>query len=147
MVAGDRKNRRAQATGNHDLGALNDRRRRLFHRGIPDASRLKQVMRLPQEGEILRDSEFCFLFSHSEERKMPHCFPECRAASQGYLDYFARLVAWTSGSATTCSERNHTCNSFVRNTSLTKRSFVPSSPISVACLAMLRDSRRMTSCP
>ena len=56
------------------------------------------------------------------------------------------LVARTRGSATTCSERNQTCDSFVRITSLTSRSFVPSSPSSPACLAMLRDSRRITSC-
>src|SRR5437016_12896196 len=42
----------------------------------------------------------------------------------------------TSGTSTTCSERNHASNSFVRITSLTSRSFVPSSPVWSAC----RDS-------
>src|SRR5262249_60470133 len=49
----------------------------------------------------------------------------------------------TSGTSTRCSERNQTCNSFVRITSLTSRSFVPSSPISAACRAIVLASNNM----
>src|SRR6266704_16931 len=60
--------------------------------------------------------------------------------------YPPRPLARTRGSSTKCSERNQTCISFVRITSLTSKSFVPSSPASTACLAIGRDSNRMTSC-
>src|SRR2546428_3170927 len=60
--------------------------------------------------------------------------------------YPTRPLARTRGSSTKCSERNQTCISFVRITSLTSKSFVPSSPASTACLAIVRDSNRMTSC-
>ena len=42
---------------------------------------------------------------------------------------------------------NHTCSSLVRITSLTRRSFVPSSPRSSAALAKRRASRSTCSCP
>src|SRR3989442_1268121 len=50
-----------------------------------------------------------------------------------------------TGASTRCSPRNQTCSSLVRITSLTSRSFVPSSPSSAACRAMARASFTMIS--
>ena len=49
--------------------------------------------------------------------------------------------ARTRGVSTMCSARNQTCCSFLRITSLTSRSLVPSSPCSEACRAIVRASR------
>src|SRR3989454_9047299 len=81
---------------------------------------------------------------------VPPCYATLRLV-QGLSCFFwdpypTRPLARTRGSSTKCSERNQTCISFVRITSLTSKSFVPSSPASTACLAIVRDSNRMTSC-
>src|SRR5205807_9115351 len=52
--------------------------------------------------------------------------------------------ALTSGMSTRCSLKNQTCSSFVRSTSLTTRSLVPSSPSSEARCANFRVSPIMT---
>src|SRR5581483_6862547 len=53
--------------------------------------------------------------------------------------------ALTTGAATKCSARNHTCSSLWRITSLMMRSFVPSSPASAACSAIVRASFKTIS--
>src|ERR1700693_5798907 len=54
--------------------------------------------------------------------------------------------ALTSGTLTRCSLRTHVCNSLLRNTWLTTRSLVPSSPTREARGARTRQSRIMIWC-
>lgn len=67
--------------------------------------------------------------------------------AHGSIEVFVghRQSALTSGTSTTCSERNHTCFSFPRTTSDTRRSFVPSSPAAAAWRAIERASSMMIS--
>jgi Uncharacterized conserved protein len=60
------------------------------------------------------------------------------SATEGYS-------ASTTGASTRCSDRNHTWSSLVRMTSLTSRSFVPSSPASSASLAASRQKVKISS--
>src|SRR6185295_12160217 len=69
-----------------------------------------------------------------------------RADARRDREGHALQSAFTSGTSTRCSERNQTCFSFVRITSETRRSFVPSSPASAACFAIACASLRMISC-
>src|SRR6478672_2964482 len=55
-------------------------------------------------------------------------------------------TAVVNGTSTTCSATNHTCSSLRRMTSLTSRSFVPSSPPSAARRAIVRASFSTISC-
>jgi hypothetical protein len=56
--------------------------------------------------------------------------------------YFPPLVAWTSGSGTTCSATNQTCDSFVRIISLTRKISSRRSPRAVTWWAAPANSIR-----